>query len=240
MPPRAPIVALEGPSAAGKSTVAAALQSRHGWAIVAEAADRLDPPPSLRFADDEQLYRLERRLLEEDARRFRTAREIAARGTAVVADTGFVGTVSYTAGLVATGDCRPTTYVRLMDRAERLARHDRLGMADLSVVLRTSPRVRAERAAADPERHPPEFWSRHEEVGRFEAGVFWPWLTGRLPGRVVEVRASGRPERIAGRISVRATGVALLRQPSGTAARVLARLRAADLPAVGPRPRQLL
>jgi len=63
------IVAVEGASAAGKTTALAAVAEATGWTVVPEAYRRITPTPSLQFHSAAELLDLERRLLEEDARR---------------------------------------------------------------------------------------------------------------------------------------------------------------------------
>ncbi len=225
----APIVALEGPSAAGKSTTAARLAARRGWAVIAEAVDRLDPPPSLRLGSESELLALETKLLKEEERRFAAAARLAAQGTTVVCDTGFLGPLSYTAGLRATGRCEARTFRRLLAVVRRQARAERLGLADLSVYLAAPPPVRSARARADPVRHPPEFRARHEEVGRFEWEVYRPWLAARQPGRVVVVRSTGDAEAVARAVERRACRVAPLRGRSRALARLLSVAGIAEL-----------
>ena len=102
------VVSVDGPSAAGKSTVVARAAALFGWVPLAEAFDRIDPAPDLRFSSDRELEELERTLLEEDARRYRNALSLRATGLTVVTDTGFLGPLTYTAGLVALGRASPT------------------------------------------------------------------------------------------------------------------------------------
>lgn len=225
----APIVALEGPSASGKSTVAARLAARQGWALIAEAVDRLDPAPSLDFRSEGALLDLETTLLEEDARRFEAACRIAARGTTVVCDTGFVGALSYTAGLLATRRCEPETYARLLAVARRLARARRIGLPDLSVYLAVPARVRADRAAGDPAHHPSRLRARHELIGRFEWDVFRPWFASAQPGRVAVVGSAGPAETVARAIERRAKATPRLRGRTLALARLLEGRSAADL-----------
>lgn len=239
MATRAPIVALEGSSGVGKSTLAAAVAERYGWPVVAEAADRLEPPPSLAFRTEEELLRLERQLLSEDARRFAAARELARRYDGVLVDTGFLGTVTYTAGLVSLGRARPRTFARLVGAARALATRGRLGVPDLSVLLEASAPTVARRLRSSLVRHPVRLQPRHAAVGRFEARVAVPWLRRQLPGRVVSIRASGAPRELAERVVRRARRVAPIPGPCRAAARLLQR-GASDLVESRPVPRQPL
>lgn len=219
---RAPIVAVEGPSAVGKSSVAALLARRLDAALIAEAADRIRPPISLRFADDAGLVRLETRLLDEEARRYAAAVRLAERGTVVVADTGFLGPVSYTAGLAALGRCRPATFDAVVRRAEQLAGAAHLGLPDLTVYLTPgSAAALLERAERDPVRHPEEFRERHRQVGAFELAFVRPFLARRRGGRVVTVSAGGPVPRTAGKVYARARGARPASDRTGPLERLL-------------------
>ncbi len=225
----APILALEGPSASGKSTVAALLAARQGWALIAEAVDRLDPVPSLDFRSERALVDLETKLLEEDARRFETACRIADRGTTVVCDTGFLGPLSYTAGLAASKRCEARTYARLLGVTRRRARARRLGLPDLSVFLAAPAPLRAERAARDPTHHPAGLRARHELIGRFEWAVFRPWLAAGQPGRVAVVGSAGPASAVARAVERRAKAISRLRGRSLALVRLLEGRSAVDL-----------
>ncbi len=230
------IIALEGPSASGKSTVAARLCARRGWALIAEGADRLDPPPSLDFRSEGELFDLETKLLEEDARRFESACRLAARGETVVCDTGFLGPLSYTAGLAATRKCEARTYARLLAAARRHARARRIGLPDLSVYLAVPAALRAERAARDPAHHPARLRARHELIGRFEWDVVRPWLTAGQHGRVAVVGSTGPVEAVARTVERRAKAIPRLRGRSLALARLLEGRSAAELASAAFRP----
>ena len=100
---RGRLVALEGGSASGKSTLVTAAARTFGWRPLAEAFDRLDPAPSLDFDSPRELLRLEATLLAEEVRRYHEARRLTERGATVLADTGFLGPLTYTLGLVERG-----------------------------------------------------------------------------------------------------------------------------------------
>lgn len=217
------IVALEGPSAAGKSTLAAALGRRPGWVALAEAFDRLEPRPSLRFRTERELLALERRLLAEEARRWDAARAIAAGGRHVVADTGFLGPWSYTAALYALGLASAAVFREVDRRTRVLAAAGRLGFPDLTVLLAPSrPQLRA-RARADPARHPQELRARHWAVAEQERTTVLPWLRRDLPGRLVRSPASRTTERSAAAIGRRVAGTPPLRGASARLSEALGR-----------------
>lgn len=232
--PRAPIVAVEGISGAGKSTLVARAAA-YGWTPLAEAYDRLDPPPDLTVPTPTDLARTERLLLAEEGRRFVAARAIAASGRPVVADTGFLGPLTYTAALVALGAAPPALARRLTATARRRARVGTWGLPDLTVFLDTAPATRARRIDRDPVRHPPALARRHEAVGRIEERFYRGPLARLLPGRVRRVSGEASPTTVAGRFLRLARGAPCAdgRRPVD---RVLAALDAGLAPVGGGRP----
>jgi len=228
------VVAVEGASGAGKSTVVARAADRFGWVPLAEAYDRLDPRPRLDVRSDAALARLERTLLDEEARRFDVARALCAGGSTVIADTGFLGPLTYSAGLVALGGLRPARLADLLRRADRLRRDGRWGMADLVVVLSTSPRVRAARQRRDPIRHPPALAARHESVGRIEEAFYRARLGAERPGYVRSIAAGGSISRVIAAVG-RAVGAARRSSDAPAATRAALRLLRA-VAAPGGRP----
>jgi len=218
---RSVVVALTGPSGAGKSTVVRALAREPGWVALDEAFYRLRPRPSLRFRSQRGLLALERRLLAEEGRRFREARELARLGRTVVADTSFLDPATYTAGLLVLRLASADTFAATIDAAERQARAGRLGVPDLTVRLSVPPATRRRRTELDPEGHPRAFRARHEAVGRVETELLVPALAAALPGRVRIVRADRPAQEVASKVRDLATRVRPLREPSAAARRVL-------------------
>ena len=194
------IVAVEGPSGAGKTTVVRAAARAFGWHPLPEAFDRIDPPPSLRFRTPAELLSLERTLLAEEGRRYREAVEGRRRGRTVVADTGFLGPLTYTAGLVELGDAAPRVLEALRSLVEGRERPLRVGLPDGIVYLDVPGRVRRWRTARDPRGHSPEFRERHEAVGRLERRFYRRLARGALSGRVRFVSGTGAPETVASRV----------------------------------------
>jgi hypothetical protein len=187
------LVAIEGRSAAGKTTLVRAAASKLGWEPLAEAFDRLDPAPSLEFGSPRELLRLEGTLLSEEARRFREARNLCAQGRTVLADTGFLGPLTYTLGIVTLGRA-PESVARTIERSTwSLVRRGALGIPDLTVYLETTARERAGHARADAERHPAALAGRHEAVGAVEQRYFEELFPMALPDRFRSLRARSGP-----------------------------------------------
>jgi hypothetical protein len=194
------IIAVEGPSGAGKSTLVREASRRFGWTALAEAYDRIKPPPDLAYRSVEELDRIERRLLREELKRYREARRRRADGEVVIADTGFLGPLTYTAGLVALG----LAPERILTGLERLVppsdRSARWGLPDQVVYLDVGARERRARAKQDPVRHPPFLMGRHESVGVFERRYYRQLSIGELAGHVHFVRSGRPPPRVAERV----------------------------------------
>jgi len=192
---RGRLVAVEGGSASGKTTLVAQAARTHDWRALPEAFDRLDPAPSLEFASAHELARLEATLLAEEARRYREARRLCASGVTVLADTGFLGPLTYTFGLVKLGLAPVSVATSLTTRARSMVRAGRLGIPDLTVYLRTTSRERVDRARASTSRHPPGLFARHEAVGRFERRLFEREFSAVRPTGVRVLRAD-RPTAV--------------------------------------------
>ena len=238
MPERGRLVAVEGASAAGKSTLVRRAAERLGWTPVTEAFDRLDPAPSLDFETAQELLRLEGTLLAEECRRYRESRRYCERGATVLTDTGFLGPLTYTWGLFALGRAPRWVAERLSRSTRALARTGRLGLPDLTVYLDTPQAVRRLRAREDPGRHPPALAPRHESVGRLERRYYQDRFPARLPERFRTV--SGRPEvaRRIDRIAQLVEAAPTTPATSAEAVRLLSALpfRRRDSPRPTPRP----
>ena len=180
---RGPLIALEGRSASGKTTLVRAAARRLGWQALPEAFDRLEPAPSLEYGSSRELLLLEGTLLAEEARRFREARRACARGRTVLADTGFLGPVTYTRGLVELGEAPGSVLRTLEQTARSLLDRGSLGIPDLTVYLDTTARERARRGRSDLGHHPATLVARHEAVGDFERMYFEMLFPAAMPGR---------------------------------------------------------
>lgn len=214
---RGRIVAIEGPSAVGKSSVARILAAEAGTRVLLEAFERLRPRPSLEFQSAAELGALELALLEEEARRYREAVRDAARGITVVADTGFLGPISYTAGLVRLGYGPPEVLSSVLARARELAARGAWGVPDLIVYLDAPRPERDRRAQGDAKGHPARLYARHARVARFERTLYRTVVGPTAPARLRFVRATGGPDAVARRIA-RAADRVPGRRPSRAAA----------------------
>ena len=187
MPGHGVVVALEGLSGSGKSAVAARAAARGGGVPLAEAWTRLEPRPDLHVRSPRSIERLERTLLSEECRRWNAARARADAGELVIADTGFLGPLTYTAGLVVLREAPLDVLRRLVSETRRRAARGEWGLPDLVVLLATSPAVRRRRVASDPVGHPPSLAARHESVGRVEEELYRRAIAPALRHRWAEV-----------------------------------------------------
>jgi len=200
MDARGRLVAVEGGSGAGKTTLVRTASRTLDWDPLAEAFDRLDPAPSLDFASPTELLRIEATLLAEEARRYRWARRRVASGRTVLADTGFLGPVSYTAGLIALGRVPAAIGRSVRESARSAIDRGSLGIPDLTVYLKTTAVERSRRAAADRVHHPSSLGPRHEAVSRVEARCFEGPLPATLPDRFRTLRAGSEARTLVPRL----------------------------------------
>jgi hypothetical protein len=197
---RGRVVAVEGPSAAGKSRVVRDVAPRIAAAPLAEAYDRLTPTVPLTWRTPAELYRLEHRLLREEARRYREARELADVGGLVLADTAFLGPLTYPWALARLGVAPRSVVLRLVEEARALARHGRWGLPDGFVYLRTPVVERRRRAAHDPHGHPAALQERHQRVGEEELRFYRTVIAPSFGRRFRFVSGEGAPPRVAVRV----------------------------------------
>lgn len=212
MPDRGLVIAVDGPSAAGKSAVARAAVRATSWRVLPEAFDRLDPRPSLEFSTSDELLATELTLLSEEGRRAREAARERARGRVVVADTGFWGPLTYTAGLVATGAADPATLRTLGARA--VGPRSLPCVPDLVVYLDASVADRRARARRSRDAHPASLEARHARVARFERRFVLGPLSRLLPGRVRRLATSGSSRETADRLVALVGEAATVRDPA--------------------------
>lgn len=204
--PQGRVVAVEGASAAGKTTLVSRLAPLAGWTGLPEAWVLIAPRPDLDFHSERELLRLELKLLEEEARRYRVARESAKRGATVLADTGFLGPLTYTAGLVALGRAPKAVAKILASETRRLAADGRWGLPDGILYLDVGRKERDRRAALDPAGHPEGLYARHARVGELERALWRGPLGRALDGRVRVLRAAGPREELDLRVAREVVG----------------------------------
>jgi len=197
---RGRLIALEGGSASGKTTLVKAAARAFGWRPLPEALDRLDPAPSLEFDSPKGLLLLEGTLLAEEAQRYREARRLRDRGVTVLADTGFLGPLTYTLGLVELGRAPASVGRSLIRSVRAMVRRGTLGMPDLTVYLATTRAERRRRARAGARRHPPALFTRHEAVGAVERRFFEEEFPSTRPDRFRLLRAGSPPSVLARRL----------------------------------------
>ena len=233
---RGHLIAVEGGSASGKTTLVRVAARRLGWRPIAEALDRLDPRPSIEFSSPRELSRLEQELLAEEAHRYQEARRWCDRGVSVLADTGFVGPLTYTRGLVDLGRA-PRRVLRELERTARsLIREDALGLPDVTVYLRTTRPERAVRARAAAANHPERLRPRHEAVGRVEDHLYREVFPEILPDRFRTLRAMAGPIPLSARLGALVSDARTREPVSGAeAARVVTAIVRPTRPAAGRR-----
>lgn len=196
------LVALEGVSGVGKSTLARVLAERHGWEVVGEAYRRLHPRPSLRFDGPAQLERLERRLLAEEKRRVRFGDRLRINGSNVLLDTAPFGPATYTSGLARLDPRYKAVAARMLAAVRHEIRSGRLGIPERIVYLSASAPTVAKRAGLAVATHPSRLLQRHIAVGRWERR-FYRTLASLSPGGVVAIRSSGTATEVADRVDRR-------------------------------------
>jgi len=197
------VLAVEGVSGAGKSTVAAALAKRLGGHVVTEAYDRLDRGLSLDYDSPEALRRLELALLEEESARFAEAERRRAERTPVVLDTGYLGPLTYSWGLREIDGASPELVAELVAKARDLLDHSALGLPDLTLYLDVPEALAAVRENQDPKGHPAELRERHRKVGRYERILYEREFPRTLPGRFAIIAGDGTPVSIAAAVADR-------------------------------------
>jgi len=193
----AAIVALEGPSGAGKTSVAARLAPLLGATVVPEAYDRLGRPFPLTFRGRDELADLERQLVREDGRRWTDAVALRGRGTPVVLDTGTFAPLAYSWGLREGVDGALDVLIELVRTVRRMRSLGKWGLPDLTIYLDVPDSVARARAGRDPGDHPPETVERHAAVGRWERLLYGREFPRMLPGRFLSVSGEGRPAEVA-------------------------------------------
>jgi hypothetical protein len=194
------VVAVEGASAAGKTTAIEEAGRRTGWVALPEAFRRLTPTPRLEFGSPDELLTLEEQLLREDARRYTEAREQANAGRTVLADTGFLGPLTYTEVLVRRGEAPRTVLAHLIEIARALTLRGAWGVADAYIYIDTSPGVRSFRGRVDPGGAPASLARRHLEVGDAERSFYRDRFAPVLSTRFGTIPGDGSRAEVAQRL----------------------------------------
>lgn len=144
----------------------------------------------------------------------REAARLRREGITVVADTGFLGPLTYTGALVALGEA-PSALLREVRGWTRPAGQARPWvLPDLVVYLDLPSPERRRRAARDAARHPLLQDRQHESAARVERSFYRYLAEHDLIGRVRFVRADRPPRKVAERIQALADAL-----PVTTAAR---------------------
>jgi thymidylate kinase len=193
-------VAVEGISAVGKSATARALaDALDGAALLPEAYDRVRPRLDLAVPTRRTLARVERRLFREELLRYREAIGLVRSGRTVIADTAFLGPVTYPLGLAREDPKRDLGRERLA-ALDRAVRNRTLGVPDLVLWLEAPARTRRRRAGGDPNGRPAALQRRHERVGRWEATLWKRRIAPLLGERFVVVSGRGPTGSIVRRV----------------------------------------
>jgi hypothetical protein len=194
------LVAIEGPSAAGKTTVARRLAVVGDWTVLLEAFAGAPPRPSLRFGSPASLLAIERRLMRAERRRSQEAQRLRKPRRGVLLDTAPFGPATYTAG-VARLDRRYGRVARtVIDRVVRDIEEGRILVPQRIVYLDAPETVRRSRSRLAPATHPGLLAARHRTVGRFER-TFWASMARQAPRSVQFIRAGDSAAAIAGRVA---------------------------------------
>jgi hypothetical protein len=187
-----------------------------GWMVLLEAYRQMRRPPSLEFHSAAELVDLERRLIREDSKRYLEARTRAAAGGTVLADTGFLGPLTYTWALVGIGAAPPSALTAVVQFARELSERGEWGLADAYVYLDTPTSIRSDRVRRDPAGHPADLARRHERVGGLERRFYLERFAPLLGTRFHSASGSGSVSQV------------------GTRVRKAARTPAGASPEVGP------
>jgi thymidylate kinase len=195
--PDALVIAIEGASGAGKSSVAGELARRVDAVLIHEAFDRLGRRRSLRFRDRSGLAEIERALLAEEGRRWADAAAHRRAGRSVVLDTGTTGPLTYSWGVREGIDARWDVVSDVLRQTRRLRSVQGWGLPDLTFYLDVSEEVADARSARSPADHPAPLRERHRRVGRFERFLYEREFPRHLPGRFGCVAGEASPREVA-------------------------------------------
>jgi hypothetical protein len=216
------MLAIEGVSHVGKSTLARGLAQEWGSPAIAEAYDRLGADRTLDFRSDLELRPIELELAREDLERLRDATTTSYEGPGVILDTDFLGPLSYTRGLVHLGMARPETFRWLLRRYEQDLARQRWRPADYYLYLDATPALLRRRAAVGGRAGLDPVIERHLLVGAQERQFFLGPLQRILGPRLIRLPAVGRIELVKERAVRRLSFPWIpLPDPQATARRIL-------------------
>ncbi|MGC2034124.1 MAG: AAA family ATPase [Thermoplasmata archaeon] len=199
MPDRLPppaMLAIEGVSHVGKSTLARGLAKEWGSPAITEAYDRLGADRTLAFRSDLELRQIELELAQEDLQRMRDATTTSNEGPGVILDTDFLGPLSYTRGLVQLGMARPETFDWLLRRYEQELARQRWRPADYYLYLDAPPALLRRRAVVAGRAGLDPVIERHLLVGAEERQFFLGPLQRILGPRLIRLSTVGRIELV--------------------------------------------
>ncbi|MCI4341592.1 MAG: hypothetical protein L3K11_04395 [Thermoplasmata archaeon] len=170
----APILAVAGVSATGKTTTLDLLRGSRRRAVLAEPWAALRPRPRLDVRNRAELRGVERRLLREEIKRFRRAERIAAGGRTVWLDTPPVGPLTYARAVSALLGWEWDA-TRIFGAADRTrAAPPAIQLPHLTIYLRTPIERLLARAFESSGGRDPSLAVRHLVVGLVEQEF---WLT---------------------------------------------------------------
>jgi hypothetical protein len=198
-PTRGRLVALEGPSAVGKTSTGRAVAAGSNWLFLPEASALLRSAPTLEFHAPADLAAVERRLLEGERRRARATGRLLQDGVDVLLDTSPIGPATYSLGVARLWPEYRTVASRILTTVVSDLRAGRLLVPDEVLYLEAPPATLRRRASQARETHPAHLLERHWTVGAVERG-FWSTLAQASLGSVRIVRTTGTPEDASSRV----------------------------------------
>jgi hypothetical protein len=207
--PKGRLVALEGPSAVGKTTLGREVARGSEWVVLPEAASLARPAIDLEFRTPAEFAAIERRLLAAERRRSRAARRLRAQGVDVLLDTASLGPATYSLGVGRADPNYAVVASRVIGAVLQDLRDGRLSLPDLVIYLEASDPSLRRRARSAPDSHPERLVGRHWRVGTVER-AFWSALAAIDPQSVRFVPATGPLTASAARL-----GAALRARPAG-------------------------
>jgi hypothetical protein len=203
--PRGRLVALEGPSAVGKSTVGREAAAGSDWVFLPEASVLLRPAPDLDFHTPAQLAKVEQRLLGAERRRAHAVARLRDDGVDVLLDTASIGPATYSLAVARLWPEYRAVAASVLATVATDLRAGRLQFPDEVVYLDAPPATLRRRASEARGTHPAHLLARHWTVGAVERS-FWETLSQGSPGSVRMVRTAGTAEVAARRVLAATAG----------------------------------